>query len=186
MLHLRRRKSSVVAVLGVFTSAFLFLPAAPAQTGPDSSGKSIGIVASKDASAKDIGLPIYPGAKLAQKDGDGDPTAQIGLWAGGSGFKLVIMKLESSDSADKIASFYRNALGKYGKVLDCTGVKSKDEDNQGSKSSALTCDDSSDDSGIVLKSGTRERQHIVGIEDKQGKRLIHLVYLLSQDEDKKI
>ena len=157
-----------------------------AQNGPDDSGNSFGLVASKDVSAKDVGLPLYPGAKLAQKDKNGDPSAQIGLWAGDTGFKLVILKLESADSADKISNFYRGALAKYGKVLDCTSSKSADTSKHDTKARELTCEDDHDSDGIVLKSGTKDKQHIVGIETKGDKRLIQLIYLIDQERDNRI
>jgi len=158
-----------------------------AQAGPDDGGKSLGIVATKDANTKDVGLPMYPGAKLASKDEHGEPTAQLGLWFGGTGMKLVLVKLESDDSSEKIASFYKGALGRYGKVLDCSGNKSGESHRQDSNSKELTCEDEHEDNGIVLKSGTKENQHIVGIQAKGGKRIIQLVYLLTRsDDDKKI
>lgn len=157
---------------------------AMAQEESSDSGVSVGFTASKDASAKDVGLPIYPGARLARKDSDGDPTAQIALWGGSSGFKLVIVKLESGDSPDKVAAFYRAALGKYGKVLDCTGANPGDHEQHGKKSNELTCDGQHDESGIVLKAGTEDKQHIVGIEQKAGTTKVHLVYLVAHGDNK--
>lgn len=158
-----------------------------AQDGSGDSGKSIGFVASKDASAKDVGLPVYPGAKLAPKDSDGgDATGQIGLWGGSSGFKLVFVKLESNDSSEKVAAFYRSALAKYGKVLECTGTKSPGNEKHSKNSNELTCDDQHDESGIVLKSGTEDKQHIVGIEKKEGRTVVQLIYLVAHGDDKKI
>jgi hypothetical protein len=158
---------------------------AVAQEASSDSGVSIGFTASKDGSAKDVGLPVYPGARVAQKDSEGDPTAQIALWGGSSGFKLVILKLESGDSPEKIAAFYRGALAKYGKVLDCTGAHPGNHEQHDKKSNELTCDDQHDESGIILKAGTEDKQHIVGIEQKAGTTKVHLVYLAAHG-DKKI
>ena len=150
------------------------------------SSVGFGFKASKDANAKDVGLPFYPGAKLAPKDSEGDPTAQIALWGGSSGFKLVILKLDSGDSPEKIASFYRSALTKYGKVLDCTGAHPNGQEQHGKKSRELTCDDQHDESGIVLKAGTEDKQHIVGIEQKEGRTKVVLMYLVEHEDDDKI
>ena len=71
-----------------------------------------GVVVSASASAKDIGLPIYPGSK-PHKDKDNDSeAANLGLWGGGSGFKLAVIKMESSDPQEKVAAFYKKALSK--------------------------------------------------------------------------
>ena len=45
----------------------------------------------------------------------------MGLWGGSSGFKMAMLKMDSTDSPEKIAAFYRKALAKYGKVLTCSG-----------------------------------------------------------------
>src|SRR5208283_772260 len=57
--------------------------------------KGAGVIASGEADAKDVGLPLYPGSRR-HKDKDEDSTgANLGLWGGGSGFKLVVLKMES-------------------------------------------------------------------------------------------
>ena len=122
------------------------------------------------ASEREIGLPVYPGAK-PHKDSKGDsPAANIGLWGNGFGFKLVVLKMETPDAPAKVAAFYQKALAKYGKVLDCTNQPAK-PDTQGTKktSSAITCDDTPETGAMLFKSGTKGKQHIVGIQpDGQG------------------
>ena len=82
--------------------------------------KGAGITMAADADAKDIGLPLYPGARR-HKDKDSDsPGINFDLWGGGSGVKLAVLKLESDDSPEKIADYYKKKLSKYGKVLDCS------------------------------------------------------------------
>src|SRR5580658_2745617 len=98
------------------TLAFAAFPAA-AQ---DESGKGAGVYVGADANAKDVGLPIYPGSR-PHKDKDNDtPATKLGLWGGSFAFKLAVIKMESNDSPDKVAAFYKKALAKYGPVLDCT------------------------------------------------------------------
>ena len=41
----------------------------------------------------------------------------MGLWGGSTGFKLFVLKMETADAPEKVASFYRKALAKYGTVL---------------------------------------------------------------------
>ena len=99
--------------------------------------KGAGITMAADADAKDIGLPLYPGARR-HKDKDSDsPGINFDLWGGGSGVKLAVLKLESDDSPGKIADYYKKRLSKYGKVLDCshptdnaTDSSDKDDDSK--------------------------------------------------------
>lgn len=136
-----------------------------------------GLVMSGKASAKDVGLPIYPGSK-PHKENDGDSeAANLGLWGSGAGFKLVVLKMETSDSPEKVAVFYKKALSKYGTVLDCTkttaGASRTDEDDS---SKALTCgDDKPEKGGMLFKAGTKEKQHIVGIQPNGHGSLYQLV-----------
>jgi hypothetical protein len=130
-----------------------------------------GVVVSGKASAKDVGLPIYPNSKPHQeKEGDSD-AANLGLWGGGAGFKLAVLKMESSDAPEKVAAYYKKALAKYGTVLDCsnpsTTTKRTDKDDS---SKVLTCgDDKPEKGGLLYKAGTKDTQHIVGIQaDGQG------------------
>jgi hypothetical protein len=99
---------------------------------------SIGFIASKSATAKDVGLPIYPGARL-HKDKSNDTSAgQLGLWGGSSGFKIVVLTLESSDPPAKIADFYRTPLSKYGPVLDC-GKSNEKPESAKKKTDVIEC-----------------------------------------------
>jgi hypothetical protein len=124
-----------------------------------------GAVISGKVTAKDLGLPLYPGSK-PHKDKDNDsPAANLGLWGAGSGFKLVVLKMESSDSPEKIAAFYKKALSKYGPVLDCSNPLPNSAGTSKDDSKTLTCgDDKPDKGGVLFKSGTKERQHIVAIQ----------------------
>ncbi len=136
-----------------------------------------GAVVSGTATAKDVGLPIYPGAK-PHKDKDNDSAAaNLGLWGGGAGFKLAVLKMESGDAPEKVAAFYKKALARYGNVLDCSNpspsTKSADKDDS---SKALTCeDDKPEKGGLLYKSGTKEKQHIVGIQPNGQGSLFQLV-----------
>src|ERR1700685_3634803 len=83
-------------------------------------GDSIGFVASKNATPKEIGLPLYPGSRRHKDDSDDSASIQLGAWGGSSGFKLLVLKMDSDASPDKVTAFYRKALSKYGKVLNCS------------------------------------------------------------------
>ena len=61
---------------------------------------------SKQATAKDVGLPVYPGAKAHKDEKDDSATVQMGLLGGAFGFKLAVMKMDSNDAPEKVAEFF--------------------------------------------------------------------------------
>jgi hypothetical protein len=136
-----------------------------------------GLVVSGQATSKDVGLPFYPGAKPHKDNKDDSDSARLGMWGGGSGFKLVVVKMESNDPPEKVAAYYKKPLAKYGKVLDCTngaaGDAAKDE-----SSKALTCgDDKPENGGMLFKAGTDKKQHIVGVQPNGKGSVFQLIYL---------
>ena len=155
----------------------------PLAAQQDKGSHSAGIIASDQVSAQDLGLPLYPGAHRYKDSGDDSSAVQLGLWGGDSGFKLMVLKLEAGDSADKVAAFYRKALAKYGKVLDCSDPKAP-RTAEGKASKQLTCDADEPRPGeMVFKSGTREKQHVVGIQTSGGHARFQLVYLEQRGVD---
>ena len=77
-----------------------------------------GLIVSARGTAKEVGLPIYPGS-IPHKDQDEDndsPAAKLGLWGTSFGFKLVVLKMESKDAPRQVADYYQKALAKYGTV----------------------------------------------------------------------
>ncbi len=139
-------------------------------------GDSIGFVASKNANAKEVGLPLYPGSRKHKDDSDDSAAVQLGAWGGSSGFKLVVLKMESDDAPEKVAAFYRKALSKYGKVLNCSDSSTTAE--KGKSSNGLDCDSDHPEKGeTVLKSGTKEVQHIASVKTNGSGSLYDLVYV---------
>lgn len=153
---------------------------AQTKSSKDSQGDvDAGIRLRMQVSEKEIGLPIYPGAK-PHKDSQGDsPAANLGLWGNNFGFKVVLLKLESPDAPAKVAAFYQKALAKYGKVLDCSdGSKKTDDSSKKSSPNALTCDDDTPQTGeLSFKSGTKNKQHIVAIDAKPPGSVFYLLLL---------
>ena len=140
--------------------------------------KGAGVVLSGDASAKDVGLPLYPGSRRHKDKEDDSPAANVGLWGGGSGFKLVVLKMESDDSPEKVADFYKKALAKYGKVLDCSHPAPSDANSSKSDSKSLTCgDDKPEKGGVLFKAGTKEKQHLAAVQPNGSGSLYQLVYV---------
>jgi hypothetical protein len=147
----------------------------------DQENDGAGAVISGKATAKDIGLPLYPGSKPHKDKDDDSAGANLGLWGGGSGFKLVVLKMESADSPEKVAAFYKKALSKYGPVLDCSHPPASPEKTPKDDSSTktLTCgDDKPDKGGYLFKAGTTEKHRLVAIQpDGRGSTLYQLVNL---------
>jgi len=166
----------------VFAIVTLFAPHVAAQE-----QKGAGVTISADADAKDVGLPLYPGSRRHKDKKEDSPGANLGLWGAGSGFKLAVLKMESDESPEKIATYYRKALGKYGKVLDCSNPPPRDADaEKNAAPKSLTCDDDKPDKGgLVFKSGTEDKQHIVAIQPNGHGSLYQLVYLAKWENKEK-
>jgi hypothetical protein len=146
-----------------------------------------GLTVSARATAKELGLPIYPGATPHQdQNQDNDSSAaKLGLWGTSFGFKLVVLKMESKDTPKKVADYYQRALARYGTVLDCANVAERRQakDQQSEK---LTCgDDKPEPGGMLFKAGTNEKQHIVGVQPKGTGAVFQLLYIEARGEKKK-
>ncbi|HXN97691.1 MAG TPA: hypothetical protein VN881_01370 [Candidatus Acidoferrales bacterium] len=149
-----------------------------------SDNDSIGFIASKNASAKEIGLPLYPGSRRHKDESDDSSSVQLGAWGGSFGFKIAVLKMESDDTPDKVTAFYRKALSKYGKVLNCSdpagAAAQKDKSSNG-----LDCDSDHAEVGeTVLKSGTKEMQHIASIKTNGSGSVYDLVFIEAKGSEK--
>lgn len=164
--------------LGVVLSVAVLAGAGYAQSTVDEDrGINFALTANEKAQPKDVGLAVYPNAREHKEDDSS--KANLAFSGTNFGFKLVVLKYESVDAPAKVAMFYRKELAKYGKVLDCSdpkNAKSESSDN------GLSCkDEHPDDGSIVLKAGTKERQHLVGIKPEGGQSVFSLIYLESRD-----
>src|SRR5260370_610677 len=132
---------------------------------------------------KDTGLAAYPGAQL-KKEVDDNESANVNISSSAFGLKVVALKYQSNDAPDKILTFYRKDMGKYGKVLDCTGgfnmsFRHRDRDSE------VTCDDhgGSDHSyREELKVGTEYNQRIVAVKPSGNGSEFALVYVRAWDD----
>lgn len=132
-------------------------------------------------SAADIGLPIYPGATPVNDDGD-NQSADVHMGFGQWQLRVKAAHYFSSDSCDKVESFYQNAMKRYGNVLTCQGgqpVAAPTKTAEG-----LTCQDNgrsgSGDHGIaridtsshalILKAGSPHHQHVVTLDRQKSDR----------------
>lgn len=127
--------------------------------------------------AADLGLPVYPGAQLA-KGKDNDKSADVHMGFGEWELRVKVVNYTTLDSQDKVVAFYKNALDRYGDVIECqdnTPVGTPIATREG-----LTCSDDGGahvnlddhghrygyhaDSGFQVKAGSKRHQHIVGFE----------------------
>lgn len=140
----------------------------------EASSKSIGFILSADATEQDLGLPVYPGSKRYKENGNDSSALHMGMWGGGSGFKLVVLKLQSDDSPAKVAKYYHKPLSHYGKVVDCRKyVSGESKDN-------VNCEnDHPAQGGYTFEAGTKEKMHVVAVEPSGKGSLISLVYVES-------
>jgi hypothetical protein len=182
-------------VLGFFMLAMLLLPACSVNVKKEKNGEDKqvdittpmgGIHVSKGANPEDVGMAIYPGARLKQKDNSGDDkSANVNISGFGFGLKVVALEYESNDAPDKVIAYYKDQLKRYGNVLVChtrhldlnTDVN---ERNQGSHE--LTCEGSSG-TNIELKVGTKENQHIVAVEPQGSGSSFSLVYVRTHGKE---
>ncbi len=197
---MRRTKLQVFGsvALGFATLAALMLPACSINVKKEQNGEDKqvdistpvgGIHVSKGANVADVGLAVYPGARLKQNDSDGDDkSANVNISSFGFGLKVVAMEYQSDDSPAKLIAYYKDQLQKYGKVLEChTSHFEVNPDIKGSdhQSHELTCEGPSGNS-VELKVGTKENQHIVAVEPEGRGSSFSLVYVRTHGKDAEI
>jgi hypothetical protein len=128
--------------------------------------------------AADLGLPVYPGAQIAQ-DKENDKSADVHMGFGEWELRVRVVNYATPDSEDKVAAFYKKALTRYGDVIAC-----QDHAPVGTSAATaegLTCTDSSGahvkvdtngqshgystgQGGFELRAGSKRHQHIVAFE----------------------
>ena len=148
-----------------------------------------GIHVRQDANVADVGLTVYPGARLKQKGSDGDDkSANVDISSFGFRLKVVALQYESDDSPAKLVAYYKDQLQKYGKVLEChtshIGMN-EDPSRWHHDTHELACEESSGNK-IELKVGTQEYQHIVAIEPEGKGSSFALVYVHAYGKDAEI
>lgn len=147
-----------------------------------------GIHVSKGANPEDVGIPIYPGAQLKQRDTGDDKSANVNISSFGFGLRVVALEYVSTDSPAKIVDYYKDRLKRYGNVLVChtshleVGTDIKNHDPNAHE---LTCEGSGG-VDIELKVGTKENQHIVAVEPAGSGSEFSLVYVRTHGKDAEI
>lgn len=186
-----RSTKSIFQLVLLLTAAMFFVSACSVNVKKEQDGQDKqvdiqtpvgGIHVSKGANPQDVGVAIYPGARLKQQDSNGDDkSANVNISGFGYGLKVVALQYESNDSPSKVVDYYKDQLKKYGKVLVChtdqmdvdTDIKGLDQEKG---SHELTCEGKSGTT-VELKVGTKENQHIVAVEPAGKGSTFSLVYL---------
>ncbi|MGA8212791.1 MAG: hypothetical protein WB799_04310 [Candidatus Sulfotelmatobacter sp.] len=190
----------VIAAAGAGLAALLLLSACSVNVKKEANGEDKqvdintlvgGVHVSKEADVSDVGLTVYPGAKLKEKDSDGsDKSANVNISGFGFGIKVVALEYESADAPAKVLSFYRDQLKKYGNVLECHTSSLNLDMKMGSHSSKndsneLTCEGDRGNN-IELKVGKKDDQHIVAVESEGKGSSFSLVYIRTHGKDAEI
>ena len=181
------------------SAALLVLPACSINVRKDKGGEEKkvdietplgGIHVSKSADIRDIGLPVYPGARVKEKGENGEEkSANVNLSALGFGLKVVAVEYESDDPPAKLIAYYKDQLKKYGSVLEChtsghggdMNVHTGKHDSHESKE--LKCEGDNSGKNVELKVGTEDNEHIVSIEPQGKGATFALVYVQTRGKD---
>jgi len=191
----RKTESVVLATVGIAVLTTLVLPGCSinVKKEPNGQDKQVdintpvgGIHVTKGANVADVGLPVYPGSHLKQKDDSGDDkSANVNISGFGYGLKVIALEYESDDSPAKVVAFYQDQLKKYGDILVChtshldvnAGIKDSDQGSHG-----LTCEGASG-KNVELKVGTKENQHIVAVQPEGSGSSFSLVYVRTHGKE---
>jgi len=143
---------------------------------------SMQVKTNKNVNDAGIGITPYPGAVPAKDDGNND-AADINMSFGSFHLGVRAASFQTSDPQDKVLGFYKQDLARYGDVLECAGSTPVGDPKRTSQ--GLTCVENKDSyprkvhigSGLELRTGSPQHQHIVAIESKDGGTRIGLVAL---------
>jgi hypothetical protein len=176
-MRIQRLNRNSRLVLAFVFGALLALPGCDVNVKKDSQGKDnnvdietpVGALhVTKGADVRDIGLPVYPGARRKEQSDNGDEnSAHVNISTSLFGLKVVAIEYLSDDPPGKLIAYYKDQLKKYGSVLECHTDKvhggTTMDFNENSSDSKLKCDDK-DGNTIELKAGTQQNQHLVSIK----------------------
>jgi hypothetical protein len=151
---------------------------------------NLNLHANSHATAKDIGLPVYPGATPVRDNDSNASAADLGFVLNSFRFNLRVVSFVTADSPEQVLEYYRKPLAKYGEVLECN--HGKPVGGLTVTKSGLTCGDhkggsmtvNGSDSDRELRAGTPEQFRVVGIDSTQaGKTKFGLVALVLPKEE---
>ena len=153
------------------------------QSTNDKDKDGIGFNLGQNTSAKDVGLPLYPGSRRHKDNDDDNSALNMGLWGGI--FRLQTLRHENGNNrlhpkksqpstAKRSPSTAQSSIAA---MPQTSGGNSRDDAKKKS-SKALTCEDEKPKPGeISLKSGSKAKEHAVGIQPNGAGTLYQLVYV---------
>lgn len=194
---MRRNKSQISAMAVWCVAVMLLLASCSINVQKEKNGQDKqvdirtplgGIHVNKQVNPDDVGIMVYPGATLKEKNDGEDKSANVNISGFGYGLRVVALEYESKDSPAKIIAFYQDKLKRYGDVLVChtsglnvnAGMKKLDENSH-----PVTCQGESG-RDVELKVGTEENQHIVAVEPTDGGSKFSLVYVRAHGKEAEI
>jgi hypothetical protein len=182
---MRVRFLPAVIVLGTLATSLFSVAGCHVQVDKDKNGddKNVRVdtplgglhVRADQTTAADLGLPAYPGATIAP-DHQGDKSADVHLGFGRFQMRVRVVTYVTPDDQKKVLAFYKNALGRFGDVIECDG--SQPVGSPSATSEGLSCKEDNhvhvnmdgeyhgdeDDSGLSLRAGSRHHQHILAFK----------------------
>lgn len=132
-------------------------------------------VRANQTTAADLGLPDYPGATIAP-DHEGDKSADVHMGFGHFQMRIRVVTYVSADNQSKVLAFYKNAMGRFGDVIECDGGHpvgtptmtseglSCKEDNHVHVNTDGNVHGLDDDNGLSLRAGSKRHQHILAFK----------------------
>ena len=108
----KNENRAVLAVLALICALLLAGCSIHASKSGDDKNKDVDIrspfgsisVHAGQTDVKELGLPVYPGARPTRGNGD-DDNANVNITSPFGGVKVVVHKFESVDSPDKVLDF---------------------------------------------------------------------------------
>jgi hypothetical protein len=119
-------------------------------------------VSSEKLNEKQLGVPVYPGARIKPQSGTSKDGANLSLDMGDESLSVLAQTYLSDDAPDRVVSFYKDRLAKYGPVLECRHGHAV---GAVQTTGGLKCEGGDgDDNDVALKAGSENDQHIVGVK----------------------
>jgi hypothetical protein len=149
-------------------------------------------VRNDNVTAKDSGLPVYPGALVKPKSEHEDSKANVNIDTPFFGLKVVALTFTSQDDSSKVLGWYRDQMKSFGNYVECKGPSiRKEKHGKDDLNKPVDCDSevefhgedthvpvvSSDSKSVELKAGTNGNQHIVAVKPVDKGTEFSLVYV---------
>jgi hypothetical protein len=152
---------------------------------------SMNVKTNDNANTAGLGIAVYPGAVPDKENGKNSDSADVNMSFGSFHLGVRAASYRTNDSQDQVLNFYKKDLARYGQVIECHDDNPVGEPTQTDQ--GLTCSDNGHHghnmdvhpgSGLELRVGSPEHQHIVAVDPKDGSTKIGLVALdLPQHHD---